>query len=1606
MKEYLTKKYQTAKQFSIFGAGDEAYKRAVARNNRMQANANRVSDDFARLTPPFAAHLRLSTANLETFDLISDGPIEGFFNSQGKSCGISEATFYDDTVIAEPSINSEIFANLRFSKLSGASLDSVNFVSGKLKKYENDLRDRFVHRIGVNNPESLFALSTTRSTFDSPNFSYPNQVFNVSPYTTSFGRYGRLEEKHDIDTILNWRNNVADRRYDYWMFWGAIGETVTNEDSFTSNNNKGVSNSMLQQDAYGHRKQLFQKRKIYYCQNAYDVSNIQNGAWKYNPNNPKLYQGNFSYGHGITRSGSVDGAYCTRSFLDTVAFQSNTNSTERDNRINFLRSALQFDGSWPYTYNSNSDARPSNYVYTLTPGSDLGDGLKEPIINSIASRISSLGVDYYKSYKYYNTEIPFRNWGSLSNYYYDNSNLNRKGGRMAAINATVGGQSCVKIINIGTSTSPLIQTRFTSNGDRRIEFISGQTYRITGEYYLPSSNSKVDEFRMWGLRTAGGSNKQIIKIKSGDNATLNSWVGFTGAMTNGNDQDRYFRIQLYTTSSFTNNGTDSGDFIGLRNLEIQQLVTGSTSVTREPRYGYLEFNAQDHFNGGSSYQFNDSFNVDFALNPDNVVTNAGGAGYLQNLTSPSEKIILDDTRSLGYSYPEVTGFDLVSQNIKESIVFGYQAAPEEDIGYWYRVNRPLIVTGSANAHSYGTELKESKPQGFEGAFLYPVYLGENLIPLNSDQTIDTGKIFITTSDSAAVSGNKLQSGIDNDYDVFQVVSDTIRYSHVANPKIKSPKSLVTGKAIGLSVKQKEPTLFNFTNVDLNYVLGNEVQPSLDTKVVTEIQYNKNLFGPSNPNVGNDTTLDSEGFKINTALNVPDIGNTVSTSSRDVEGDGTDQANWMNNIGRNTDEYFSTHLVNRRCVDSVKIGIVVEALSEDILQQEQGIGGEVVKLDAAGVTIRIRMYFEGVSESVFPPVEIDFYIYGMVTSMYATETEELKLPSYDDLQAVIPNVSKKQLHIMHKRKIDIHKLDYETTSVRVRRQVRFFQVKEIINEKFNYPFSAIVRNKIDARTFAETPRRTYNARLKKVQIPSNYYPLSLDGEDRRFIEKESDRGTRKIYDGDWDGSFKIGWTDNPAWILYDLMTNTRYGIGNTLDDLEDIDIFNLYKIGRYCDAVDSNGNFIGVKDGFGGLEPRYSCNVLFEVSQNAFEKIKDIASVFNGMAYWANGSISFFTDEPKEPTAFFNNGNVFDGIFTYTDTSTASHYNVADVVYLDKRDNFNQKVETVEFEDGRRTDGIKRRKVNAKGATSRGQARRLGRYMLYSNLLEREIVQFKTSSQALLVNIGDIIEIEDELKNFEVNYSKILEKDSSDKSLVLQNTINDQSILTNGSSNAFVVVPTGSTMVADLYDDIREGGSISNAELENLSVEQGQKLPITGVESVTNGIKIKLNDSSNVFQHIRTGTFCNVDLQHRRKNQYRVMSMTPVENNLYDVTATEYNSGKFAVIENPEDFTLEEETGYNIGIIENTIKTLSEPEGFSTSIVTDGFSQRINFNISGNLTGNEEGYEVTVLYPNAKIDKKRIEKQNTTQNGFIKTTGSIGKVDTYGTFTFEVRSLDI
>ena len=832
----------------------------------------------------------------------------------------------------------------------------------------------------------------------------------------------------------------------------------------------------------------------------------------------------------------------------------------------------------------------------------------------------------------------------------------------------------------------------------------------------------------------------------------------------------------------------------------------------------------------------------------------------------------------------------------------------------------------------------------------------------------------------------------------------ISYAHVANPKISQPDELVTGEPIGLRVRERASTLFNYEKVDLDYVVGSENQPCLNTEQIKEYEINKNLYGPSNPNSALDKSIyqagSEEGFTEATALTNDDY-NTSGTTSRDVEPDGTDQSNWMNNIVLDSDEYFVSHIVQRREIDSIIVSFLIQALLQTIAQGEDPFGVSA-KGEASKINFSIEFSFEGVPESTFPTQKNIKSYYGTVANPYGVDTEKYTLPTYDDIIDFYPNETKASLAEKYKRKVVIRKIDFETTSARIRKEASVYSIKEIISEKFSYPYSAIVKNTIDARNFASPPRRNYNVRLKRIKIPSNYFPLDSLQKDKRFVENKSDLGTRKIYVGDWDGSFKIGWTDNPAWILYDLITNSRYGLGSRLDDFEDVNIFNLYKIARYCDAVDENGIFVGVDDGFGGLEPRYSCNILLDSQQNAFETMQDIASVFNGMAYWANGTINFFSDEPQKVSAFFGNANVYDGIFNYQDTSTASHFNIADVTYLDKNDNYNQKVETVENEDGIREEGPKRIKLTAKGATSRGQARRMGRYALYTNKLEREIINFKASSESIMLSIGSIIEVKDELRDFEFNTAKALEIGSD--FIVIENTINDQSILTN-HTGAFVNVPTGQQTLEELYDITRTGGLITNTELENMEIKQAQELKITGVQDLNNGIKLKLEDTFGYLSSVPTGSFVNVDLQHRRKNQYRVMSITPEENNLYEIVATEHNSGKFNFIENQDIFTVEEETGYNIGIIENTIKTLSEPEGFSTSVVTKGFEDRINFSISGNITGNEEAYEVTTLYPNGRIDKKIIAKQESIDNGFIKTTGSISKIDTYGTFTFEVRSIE-
>jgi len=397
---------------------------------------------------------------------------------------------------------------------------------------------------------------------------------------------------------------------------------------------------------------------------------------------------------------------------------------------------------------------------------------------------------------------------------------------------------------------------------------------------------------------------------------------------------------------------------------------------------------------------------------------------------------------------------------------------------------------------------------------------------------------------------------------------------------------------------------------------------------------------------------------------------------------------------------------------------------------------------------------------------------------------------------LPIITEDENSTQVKRYIKVTKVSTETNSILISRECSLVKVTEIIQANLSYPFSAVAGIKMDSRVFSSVPERSYDCRLKKIQIPNNYSPLFSNGTDKRYIADAAGYNQDyKIYEHDWDGGFQIGWTDNPAWILYDMLTNTRYGLGSYVDESQ-INIWELYKIGRFCDAVNDEGYFIGVSDGIKGLEPRFSCNVLFKDSIKIFDAINVIANLFRGAVFFANSEIHFIDDRPRSPIALFSNTHVKDGIFSYSNNRRDQQFNTIEVSYLDRFDNFNTKIEFVEDESDIRKRGVFKTTINTIGVTSRSMARRIGQHMIYQTIKENQGVEFKAGLETLLCRPGDLIIIEDEMKTQQTNFGRILKKDFASKSLYIENEFN------SGAYNNKITVysPTGYT-TSDELDDI-------------------------------------------------------------------------------------------------------------------------------------------------------------------------------------------------------------
>ncbi|KWA81343.1 host specificity protein [Burkholderia ubonensis] len=280
------------------------------------------------------------------------------------------------------------------------------------------------------------------------------------------------------------------------------------------------------------------------------------------------------------------------------------------------------------------------------------------------------------------------------------------------------------------------------------------------------------------------------------------------------------------------------------------------------------------------------------------------------------------------------------------------------------------------------------------------------------------------------------------------------------------------------------------------------------------------------------------------------------------------------------------------------------------------------------------------------------------------------------------------------------------------------ITDVIDRKLRYPMTALVGMTFDARSFSQVPVRSYHVRGLIIRVPSNY-----DSETR-------------TYSGVWDGTFRMAWSNNPAWVFYDLLLNERYGLGKNVD-ASMVDKWGLYEIARYCDVM--------VPDGKGGLEPRFACNCVIQSAADAFKVLQDLAGVFRGIAYWGPGAVVASADMPSDPVYVYTAANVIGGTFRYVGSERKTRYTVALVSYNDPTNQYKQAVEPVQDDDGIARYGVVKTQVTAFGCTSQAQAHRLGRWLLLTSRYETGTVSFQVGLDGTLVGPGQVIAIADPRK---------------------------------------------------------------------------------------------------------------------------------------------------------------------------------------------------------------------------------------------------------------------
>lgn len=483
------------------------------------------------------------------------------------------------------------------------------------------------------------------------------------------------------------------------------------------------------------------------------------------------------------------------------------------------------------------------------------------------------------------------------------------------------------------------------------------------------------------------------------------------------------------------------------------------------------------------------------------------------------------------------------------------------------------------------------------------------------------------------------------------------------------------------------------------------------------------------------------------------------------------------------------------------------------------------------------------------------------------------------------------------------------------------IGEIVDTPMNYPNSALVGLKVNSEQFGSSmPSRSYLVRGLKIRVPSNY------------------NENTNTYIGVWDGTFKLLSSSNPAWILFDVLTNARYGLGQFVSESM-IDLGQIYQIGRYCDEE--------VDNGFGGKEKRFAINTQITSRQDAYRLIQDIAGAFRGMVFWAGGMVNVMQDSPSDPVMMFTNANVKDGMFSYKGSARKDRPSVALVTYNNKEDGYKQNIEYVEDQEAMRRYGERKTEVVAFGCTSRGQAHRVGLWLLYTARMESDVISFTAGLDASFLMPGETVLIQNKYRAGKRNSGRIV--------AFTKNSITLDAPVTLNKAGSYIRILNQEGEIVE-RDILETGEDISNVTFSK-ALNSGDMPVMNGVWTITEPdlepMRVRV---INVAQGDAQGTF--------------------------DVTVVQNNASKYEAIDNgatliPENNTVLDPTyskPTNLQVTEGTY--ISSPGNLSIKLVATWEGKSAEYWISWRRSDENN----VSNWQSARVTEEQFEILNIAENG--------------------------